>query len=458
MLNPSQLAPEIAPPYPSMPAHDSSQFIHPPDNFAAELDNSSELTIKDQEILDTMAHLFAQMTNLHTLHLENIHRLPENIGDLPNLKELTVARVTIVKAESVASPERVKSLPESFSNLKNSLEKLSLINTRVSELPPRQLQGFMKLHTLEMPRNPLQRRTARLNTKTLATLRNLKVLDLSNTGIKQTACEKNLSEIPIFQSNPQLVQHILKQIPSMDEGKERGELVKKFRELLGVEAIPEIQIQELVRRGFLEGQILYLPKEQILAVVRQTEELNTKFGDSLPEIFSYITTAPLQQKQAEALFKQIPELLNKIAKQLEEYPEIEDEIITAAKKIPTLVQYIPELSQKRELILEKLERLILDETCIHYLPRTFEEIPHLKAISLVRSPRYLDPNHDSRLATLCKKGITILMGDPSKYKVLVSENSPLLTTDNTLATVNALFPHAQIQKEPEYQIIQCPKP
>jgi len=465
---PSILPPESSQfaPLPRSVSEETFLYLEiPKEPPAAELYNPFKLTIKGQEILDAVVPLFAQMSNLHTLHLRNIYKLPGSIGDLPNLKELTVVRsIKIVDTgERYVSCEEVRSLPESFSKLQNSLEKLSLIGTKgpgnlgthVSNIPPPQLHGFTKLHTLEMPGNSLQRKTRKLDTKILATLRNLRVLDLSNTGIKQTSFEKNLSEIPVLQSNPYLIQHILESLPSLPEGKEREALVEKFRELLDLKPIPEIQIQELVKKFSLDGKILCLPKELILSVVRNSEELRTNFGSSpdISRLLSYIETLPLQQKQAEALFKQIPEITGKIAEQVEEYPEIEDEIITSAKKIPSFMQSIPELSQPRAPLLEKLERLILDENCIHYLPRTFEDFPSLQTISLVRSPRCLES--DTSLARLCEKGITILMGDlRKKYKVLVSENSPLLTTETPLAAFNALFP--QIQEERDFEIIRCP--
>jgi len=243
-----------------------------PSSHTLPLSEITEGSINSQEELDQLAPHFDSMVNLQRLLLRNVHSLPENVGDLQNLIELDI--------ENDSAPTRLCSLPDSFSRLKSSLQILRLKNTRISSLPPPQLKGFTKLHTLKMPGNSICRDPAKLKSETLATLTGLKILDLSDTGIKQTTSEKNLSEIPVLRPCPDHIQKILEETPHITESENKHILVKKLCEMFEVPDIPELQIQKLKQERTVrtvKGEVLYLPVEEILRTAKKSHELCEKF-------------------------------------------------------------------------------------------------------------------------------------------------------------------------------------
>ncbi|EQB61893.1 leucine-rich repeat containing protein, partial [Vairimorpha apis BRL 01] len=108
------------------------------------------------------------------MYSNNISKLPENIGNLKNLKFLRCRNLNAIEEISLSN-NKIKNLPNSINNLKN-LIRLHLNNNKLTEFTD-DCEGLIKLTNLHLSNNLLT------NFSRVCKIKSLEILNLSTNNI-----------------------------------------------------------------------------------------------------------------------------------------------------------------------------------------------------------------------------------------------------------------------------------
>ena len=169
--------------------------------------NLVELDISCLENLEDLPSEIGNLEKLEKLIIDNGNgcqmniSLPESIGNLSNLKVLTLSGAIDLReigSNEPISPSKVKSLPGTIGKLQN-LEELDLSRNAMESLPS-QIASLQKLKRLTLDYNDIHELPSFVGN--LKSLQELSVC--SNEGIKLPMSLSNLNGLKIFMGNNKL--------------------------------------------------------------------------------------------------------------------------------------------------------------------------------------------------------------------------------------------------------------